>query len=98
MCSDMFRNHLRLALGIAVLIVLASFTGSRAMDIRPAGLAVESQSVIHVAARRCPVCRIFCKRGYVCRCGRCVRRCIPQNRICKRGYVWKCNRCVRRRR
>ena len=98
MHTAMIRNPAALALGIALLLTFATFTSGRAMDIRPAGQAVQSQSVVQVAARRCPACRIFCKRGYVCRCGRCVRRCRPQTVLCRRGYVWRCNRCVRRHR
>ena len=49
----------------------------------------------------CKPCRTLCRKGYVCKCDRCVRvgrQCRPQKIMCKKGYLYKCNRCVRNKR
>jgi hypothetical protein len=66
----------------------------------PALSAAQTQERIIDEVKACKPCRILCKKGYVCKCNRCVgadTQCRPQAIMCKKGYVYKCNQCVRRR-
>ena|ERR1700730_4888899 len=83
----------------ALTFVGADLPSKRAAALTvPAPTATQSQERILDEVKACKPCRIRCKKGYVCKCNRCVRagaQCRPQKIMCKKGYVYKCNRCVR---
>jgi hypothetical protein len=82
---------------LAVGLTVGILGGASAAGPGLIGPTIEIQNVSSIAARRCPACRILCRKGFVCRCNKCVRSqtlCRPHNIMCKKGYTWKCNGCV----
>ena len=86
----------------ALTLVVADLPSRPAVALGlPGPTATQAHERLFEQIKVCKPCRVRCKRGYVCKCNRCVRagrQCRPQSILCKKGYVYKCNRCVRRKR